>query len=155
MHFGKQLHLLAYQPWKNDYIDFGMLKRVIKSIFDAARQQDRIMEVPRGWKDDNDAAAAAQQSERASPATSTHHSRASSPSRASQDGDDDHPTKSGSSRGLFHRSSNKDRNFTHADFDEVCCPCQFLCSITSAIATDERVWVWVCAVVRAAAGRGD
>ena len=74
MHFGKQLHLLAYQPWKNDYIDFAMLKHVIKAIFEAAKQQNRIVEVPYHWKDEVDAA----QSPSATPTHSGHPSRASS-----------------------------------------------------------------------------
>eukprot|EP00727_Mastigamoeba_balamuthi_P013951 m51a1_g9179 hypothetical protein (821) ;mRNA; f:51383-54201 len=32
MHFGKQLKLLAYAPWKQHYIDFVRLKHVIKSV---------------------------------------------------------------------------------------------------------------------------
>lgn len=43
MHFGKQLNLLAYQPWKEYYINFDFLKKVIKDILKKGKGEGRII----------------------------------------------------------------------------------------------------------------
>ena len=43
MHFGKQLRLLAYEPWKDDHINFAMLKRALKEMLERARGEGRVI----------------------------------------------------------------------------------------------------------------
>lgn len=43
MHFGKQLNLLAYQPWKEHYINFDFLKKVIKDIVSKGKEEGRVI----------------------------------------------------------------------------------------------------------------
>jgi di/tricarboxylate transporter len=42
MHFGKQLRLLAYAPWKDHYVDFLRLKKLLKQIVREMQEQGRI-----------------------------------------------------------------------------------------------------------------
>ena len=43
MHFGKQLRLLAYEPWKDEHINFAMLKRALKEMLEQARKEGRVV----------------------------------------------------------------------------------------------------------------
>lgn len=43
MHFGKQLNLLAYQPWKEHYINFEFLKKVIKDVLKKGNEEGRVI----------------------------------------------------------------------------------------------------------------
>ena len=43
MHFGKQLNLLAYQPWKEYYLNFDLLKKVIKDILKKGKEEGRVL----------------------------------------------------------------------------------------------------------------
>ena len=43
MHFGKQLRLLAYEPWKDEHINFAMLKRALKAMLEQARKEGRVV----------------------------------------------------------------------------------------------------------------
>ena len=43
MHFGKQLRLLAYEPWKDEHINFAMLKKALKAMLEQARKEDRVV----------------------------------------------------------------------------------------------------------------
>jgi len=45
MHFGKQLKLLAYEPWKENHLDYAMLKRVLEEMMQKARAASRIVMV--------------------------------------------------------------------------------------------------------------
>jgi len=55
MRFGKQLRYLAYAPWKEQHINYKMLKQAIKRMLAIARMQNRTVVV--------DKAAAAKQRE--------------------------------------------------------------------------------------------
>ena len=43
MHFGKQLKLLAYEPWKEQHLDYAMLKRVLADMMTRARAEGRVV----------------------------------------------------------------------------------------------------------------
>ena len=48
MHFGKQLKFLAREGWKNQYINFALLKKKLKEITKEARSTGRIQRVEVG-----------------------------------------------------------------------------------------------------------
>ena len=43
MHFGKQLKLLAYEPWKEQHLDYRMLKERLEAMLARARKEGRVV----------------------------------------------------------------------------------------------------------------
>ena len=43
MHFGKQLKLLAYEPWKEQHLDYRMLKERLDAMLARARREGRVV----------------------------------------------------------------------------------------------------------------